>query len=541
MSNKIIKRGDGTLVHSEEERFKNELNRKRTSFASKGRNFDVDAPSAFGALQKNIQYYSKGGEGYKRALYDYNLAQSGEQAKKLGITPSQLIENPQLATDPQALAKYKGVYDTPKPQTFGTKMGTEGKILPFPQNQAEMAEYQRRKSLGEITFDGKNWKTTQPQNQANQNQGQVNTGGDQSSIVDTTNNTEETTTPTTPFNIDNLITSELNTDDLINMFSSPITQEDIDTLLNENQKLRQKFLDSLEPTNQEIQLKSDLIDLRSEIDTAKLNYRKGVDDIQQELVSTRVMAGQEQALYTQAQLGIQTLAIQESNLLSRLGLEQESKEASQKVLSATLDFNEKDITRMQKMQEQIRSQKMDLFNVMSQFSIRAQNTLGIILDGLKGIDPGDLDNNTMIKLQSLTKTAGIPWEVIQQSMKVNKDEYDYGQYVQNLGVQLKEKELMNEVDSPDNNKEIMGTVAEVKQLESEGMTSYADLFSYFDRNTKLTTTAIKNLLSEAGLMSTQDREKEFADLGATIESYKIDWKDGGDKGAGTREIGRSHV
>ena len=59
-------------------------------------------------LQTNIKYYSPGGVGFEDTLRDYQLKIAGEVGKGLGLTASQLYANPQLATDPQALAKYTG-------------------------------------------------------------------------------------------------------------------------------------------------------------------------------------------------------------------------------------------------------------------------------------------------------------------------------------------------------------------------------------------------------------------------------------------------
>ena len=252
---------------------------------------------------------------------------------------------------------------------------------------------------------------------------------------------EEPSVPSLAFDLGDMITGEFTSEDLINIFSTPITEADIQKLLDENQKLRQQFLDSLKPSDVEIQLKSDLVDLRGEIDAAKLGYRKGVADIQQEMVSTRLMVGKEQELYTQAQLGMQTLAMQESNLLMRLGLEQDAREASSRVLAATLEFNDRDLSRMMTMQNQIWNQKMDMFNLMSQFSIRAQNTLNIVMEGLTGLDAGDMDSETVTRLQSLTKAAGIPWSVVQNVLKVRKDEYEYNRYIAALDRQLTEAKL----------------------------------------------------------------------------------------------------
>jgi len=75
----------------------------------------------------------------------------------------------------------------------------------------------------------------------------------------------------------------------------------------------------------------------------------------------------------------------------------------------------------------------------------------------------------------------------------------------------------------------------VKYLADQGY-SYADVYSYLDTETKLTTGAIKDLLKEAGLISPKEKENAFLDLRTTIDEYKALWKKRGDKNIhGTRE------
>ena len=582
------------------------------------------------------------GAGAQDIFEDWKISVAGKVAPSLGLETSQLVANPQLATDPQALAKYTG--KTPEFQaklteaqknlspTFTTPSGvvidraTE-KIIPggeqvpgvkgtmtseqaaqsamartgkkfadiptgeltdqertalglgpatqtlgavagsaptdaglgkpiegFPQSSDEMEEWQKKYTFDPTT--GKWYEKAVPGQPGGPTgglgvtpSGEVPGGGGE--IPGDGGVITEPSVKTLSFNLDDLITGEFNTDDLINIFSSPVTGQDIDKLLRENAGLRQKFLDSLDPSKEEIQLKSELVNLRSEIQTKQLDFRKGTADIQQELVRTRVMVGKEAELFTQAQLGIQTLAIQESNFLMRLGMEQESREASSKVIAATLGFNDQDLNRMQAMKNQVWNQKMDLYNITAQLSIRAQNTLNIVLQGLTGLDPGDLDSGTVTKLQSLTKSAGIPWSIIQQTMKVKKDEYLYNQYMGDLDRQLIEQKL--EGSEPQSVLQDF-TNSQKLELEQAGidwtnpvgrqealdflykkgpenieemMTQYKDLIQQYKDNNFSKGDAESLIKSENSIKEDQDIPGPYQDIIDEIYEGKITKKEGG--------------
>lgn len=75
--------------------------------------------SGYEGMLKNIAYYSPGGAGYQDELRDFELVQARTKASELGITPAQLVENPNLATDPNALAQYKAISNPVIPKTLG--------------------------------------------------------------------------------------------------------------------------------------------------------------------------------------------------------------------------------------------------------------------------------------------------------------------------------------------------------------------------------------------------------------------------------------
>lgn len=107
------------IVHPELEKYKNLLQQDIDRYAAAGLNLQKDAPTLYGNRLKTIEYYQTGA-GYQNYLKDYQLQQATSQASQLGITPAQLVANPQLATDAAALTAYKTPYDTPRPPTTTT-------------------------------------------------------------------------------------------------------------------------------------------------------------------------------------------------------------------------------------------------------------------------------------------------------------------------------------------------------------------------------------------------------------------------------------
>ena len=84
-----------------------------SQFADRVAEWKRQAAAGSSSAAINAQYYGPGGTGYQDEFRDWQLQQAAQTAPSLGITPAQLVTNPGLATDPVALAKYKGISDTP--------------------------------------------------------------------------------------------------------------------------------------------------------------------------------------------------------------------------------------------------------------------------------------------------------------------------------------------------------------------------------------------------------------------------------------------
>lgn len=80
--------------------------RQLQGFIAEGREGNWE--EQLGRAIADTNYYTKG-KGYQSDLQDWQLKTAEPYASKLGVTTAQLITNPQLSTDAQALAKYKGI------------------------------------------------------------------------------------------------------------------------------------------------------------------------------------------------------------------------------------------------------------------------------------------------------------------------------------------------------------------------------------------------------------------------------------------------
>ena len=64
----------------------------------------------------NLNYYTNMGPGHREAITDWVIQQTQPIAEELGISASQLLTNPQLYSDSEALKKYTGVQPEEEPQ-----------------------------------------------------------------------------------------------------------------------------------------------------------------------------------------------------------------------------------------------------------------------------------------------------------------------------------------------------------------------------------------------------------------------------------------
>jgi len=207
--------------------------------------------------------------------------------------------------------------------------------------------------------------------------------------------------------------------------------------------LRDAYKTSLTKTAQEQQLESQLADIQGQITQYGIDTQTGLYGLegQGRGIPLGLVRGQQEKLYQQRQLGQQTLQGQESNLLTRLGLEQENRSLATKAaeFGITSLFEDAEIT--QKAIDAIDSQTNAFMDRVDKLSDNARQTLATIIDKFAGMDMSDLPEQSQLQLANLAESAGIDLQTLIAGMKANKDAIDFDQAYKMSQLQLDQSKL----------------------------------------------------------------------------------------------------
>lgn len=192
---------------------------------------------------------------------------------------------------------------------------------------------------------------------------------------------------------------------------------------------RQKYQESLAKTAQEQQLEQQIADIQGQITQYGIDTQTGLYGLegQGRGIPLGLVRGQQEKLYQQRQLGLQTLQGQESNLLTRLGLEQENRELASKAAEYGITSLFEDAELTQKAIDAIDEQTNTFMDSVDKLSDNARNTLSTIIDKFAGMDMNDLPKESQLALTDLAENAGIDLQTLMLGMKANKDAIDFDQ------------------------------------------------------------------------------------------------------------------
>lgn len=217
-------------------------------------------------------------------------------------------------------------------------------------------------------------------------------------------------------------------------------QTNINELMAENKAIRDKYLASLKPSQGETDLGTQIADIQGQIGKQEGAFKQGIQDISQKRISMPLITGQQAALGRQAQLDVQTLATQEKNLLTRLGLAQEARQSDQKILETGMSFIAQDIELQTKMQERIDSEQDRILQRSVNMSALQKQTLSQFADAFKSYAPEQMESFQSQIAQMATK-AGIPIDLALATIKSAQDEYAFGQMKEQQGQTLAKQKV----------------------------------------------------------------------------------------------------
>jgi hypothetical protein len=191
--------------------------------------------------------------------------------------------------------------------------------------------------------------------------------------------------------------------------------------------LQTQLLGTLTPSQGETDIQNQLLAKQQQLGQFDIETQKGVYGLegQGRGITAGLVSGQQAKLQQQRALDRTSIAQEESNLLTRLGLAQDARTAQTKTLETGLSQLSSNIELQQKAIEAINTQNTNVLNAANTLSDNARSTLTNILDKFAGLDFNTLDTASQQSLKNLAQSAGIDIGIVSAGMKAVKDQQDY--------------------------------------------------------------------------------------------------------------------
>lgn len=221
------------------------------------------------------------------------------------------------------------------------------------------------------------------------------------------------------------------------LFQSGKSQFDVQSLINQIQQGQQAYIQSLQPSQKQLDLQTQLLDLKKKYDEFGQAQEAGIQKIEGQVIPQELLVGQQAALKKQGESEEKNLVLKQQNLLTELGLEQEAQKVKQMGAEKALDFMTSNFDIAIKMQDKINTQKQQAFENLLKLNAAQKSKVADILDVLKGVNPDNLSPQDSAQLANIASQIGITPQLLYQSLKVG--------YNQSLAEQLYQKAQTNKL------------------------------------------------------------------------------------------------
>jgi len=206
---------------------------------------------------------------------------------------------------------------------------------------------------------------------------------------------------------------------------TPRTAFDLQSLFTQNQDTRDALMKAFQPTEEEQRIKGDILGVREKLSDQELITKGRLLDIAEEPISASAIGGRQENLTERDALKLEVLQREESNLLSRLGLEQEAREVQVQGLEALLGFGQQDIENAFKIQDQIRQEQKDYMDSIDKMEDNDRDALDKILTRFEGLSISDLSPQAQQSLAALASNSGLDFEIVAQGMEIIKNQREF--------------------------------------------------------------------------------------------------------------------
>ncbi len=185
-------------------------------------------------------------------------------------------------------------------------------------------------------------------------------------------------------------------------------QNNLDLLFEQLKAARTDMLGSSIMTDKEKELQSKLNTLRTERQLLPIELRN--EGISAEGIASRQVEDE------------RVRAIQESNLLLELGLEQDARKIKAGIAEKNYSFIKDDIELQNKVIEKLAEQEKQILDSAKNMNKDQLSSLKSILDSFEGLEWADLDATTQSQLSELAKNNNIPIELLSSALKNAKQQ-----------------------------------------------------------------------------------------------------------------------
>jgi len=179
-------------------------------------------------------------------------------------------------------------------------------------------------------------------------------------------------------------------------------QQAVNQLQESLQPLREQYLKTLQKSGTEQDLETQLADLRTSAE--KSNIRTESQPIPMTFI---VGQNREQMKIYQAE---------EANLLAKLGLAQENRQAEQKGLEVEMGFISDDFELQQQIEEKVYEREQDVLTQADKLDEKARQKLSDILSLMEGVDPDRLSPQEKTQLAQVAASAGLDIGLVLKGM-----------------------------------------------------------------------------------------------------------------------------
>jgi len=193
--------------------------------------------------------------------------------------------------------------------------------------------------------------------------------------------------------------------------ASDMRTSEINQLFSDMRGLREKYIESLSPSKAETDIETQLADLRASAELgAEAQYGLGRP--------LSISTGRAEKVLNQG-------AIQEKNLLARLGIEVKKREAKSEGLKAGLGFLQDDIQLQMKVQERLDKQQEQILSRADKLNDNQRQAMATLADKFKDIDLSAAPETVIRGIQQFALSQGVDAELAMAIVKGAHDQQIY--------------------------------------------------------------------------------------------------------------------